>query len=339
MRFKNKIISKKTEPYFVAEFNTSHFGDIKIAKKMIEQAKLSGCDCIKLQSWTSETLYSNNFYNQNPIAKKFINKYSLNEKQIKKLSDYCKKIKIGFSSTPYSKEEVDFLVNVCESSFVKIASMDINNYNFIEYIAKKKVPVVISTGMASMKEIETAINIFKDNKSNNICILHCTSLYPTPDNMINLNNITLIKSRFKNLEVGFSDHSLGNEAAISSIALGARLIEKHFTLDKTRIGMDNQIAFEPNEMKELISKCKKTFLLLGEKNRKLSKEEKNQRKKMRRSVVAKRDIKKGNVIKLTDLDLKRPGTGISADKISKIIGRKAKKNITKNYLLKYSDIQ
>ena len=113
--------------------------------------------------------------------------------------------------------------------------------------------------MASMKEIETAINIFKDNKSNNICILHCTSLYPTPDNMINLNNITLIKSRFKNLEVGFSDHSLGNEAAISSIALGARLIEKHFTLDKTRMGMDNQIAFEPDEMKELISKCKKTF--------------------------------------------------------------------------------
>ena len=168
----------------------------------------------------------------------------MDEKQIKKLSDYCKKIKIGFSSTPYSKEEVDFLVNVCESSFVKIASMDINNYNFIEYIAKKKVPVVISTGMASMKEIETAINIFKDNKSNNICILHCTSLYPTPDNMINLNNITLIKSRFKNLEVGFSDHTLGNEAAISSIALGARLIEKHFTLDKTRIGMDNQIAFE-----------------------------------------------------------------------------------------------
>ena len=192
MRFKNKIISEKTEPYFVAEFNTSHFGDIKIAKKMIEQAKLSGCDCIKLQSWTSETLYSNNFYNQNPIAKKFINKYSLNEKQIKKLSDYCKKIKIGFSSTPYSKEEVDFLVNVCESSFVKIASMDINNYNFIEYIAKKKVPVVISTGMASMKEIETAINIFKDNKSNNICILHCTSLYPTPDNMINLNTMFLL---------------------------------------------------------------------------------------------------------------------------------------------------
>lgn len=326
------------KPYFIAELNTSHFGDVKLAKKMIKSAKLNGCDCIKLQSWTSSTLYSKNFYDKNPIAKKFINKYSLKESEILILSKYCKEINIGFSSTPYSISEVDFLVNKCNASFIKIASMDINNHLFLKYIAKKNLPIVLSTGMANMYEIEKAVSIIKNNGNKDICILHCTSLYPTPGEIVNLNNIIKLRVKFKKLTIGFSDHTLGNEAAITSVALGARVIEKHFTLDKTKIGMDNQIALEPEEMRELVTKCKKSFLTLGTINRKISKEENEQKKKMRRSVVAKYDLKKGTKIKLKDLDLKRPGTGIAADKINKIIGKKTNKKILKDYMIYYKDV-
>ena len=338
IKFKNKSLADNLEPYFIAELNTSHFGDIKIAKQMIKSAKLNGCDCIKLQSWTSDTLYSQNFYDENPIAKKFINKYSLNEKEIYNLSNYCKEVGIDFSSTPYSEKEVDFLIDKCSASFIKIASMDINNHLFLKFIAKKNTPIVLSTGMATMNEIEKAVNIIKKCGNNNICVLHCTSLYPTTEQNVNLKNITTLRNKFKNLTIGFSDHTLGDEAAISSIALGARVIEKHFTLDKSKIGMDNQIAFEPKEMKELISKCKKSFLSLGAENKIITHEEKKQKKKMRRSVVAKNNIKKGSKIKLKDLELKRPGTGIPADKIKNLIGKKAKKTILKNYLIFYNDV-
>tara|TARA_Y200000002_G_scaffold380543_1_gene392296 strand:+ start:2442 stop:3476 length:1035 start_codon:yes stop_codon:yes gene_type:complete len=339
IQFKNRTITDNSKPYFIAELNTSHFGDINIAKAMIKNAKLNGCDCIKLQSWTSDTLYSQNFYNENPIAKKFIKKYSLNEKQILILSNYCKKIKIGFSSTPYSEAEVDFLVHKCNAAFIKIASMDINNHLFLKYIAKKNMPIVLSTGMASTNEIDRAVTVIKKAGNSKICILHCTSLYPTPEEIVNLKNISKLRQKFRNLIIGFSDHTLGNEAAISSIALGARVIEKHFTLDKNRIGMDNQIALEPPEMKELIKKCNKSFLTLGMAEKKLSIGEKEQKKKMRRSVVAKYDLKKGTIIKLKDLDLKRPGTGIPADKIEKLIGKRTKKKILKDYLILYKDFK
>ena len=134
----NRVIGDFQKPYIVAELNTSHFGNISIAKKMILKAKESGCDCVKLQSWSSDTLYTQKFFNNNSISKKFFDKYSLNNIQLKKLSIYSKKIGISFSSTPYSEEEVDFLVNECSPAFIKIASMDLNNYLFLKFIAKKK---------------------------------------------------------------------------------------------------------------------------------------------------------------------------------------------------------
>ena len=334
----NKIIGDFNKPYIVAELNTSHFGDISIAKKMILKAKESGCDCVKLQSWKSDTLYSKNFFDKNPIAKKFFDKYSLDNKQLKELSNYAKKIGISFSSTPYSEEEVNFLVNKCNPPFIKIASMDLNNFPFLKFIAKKKVPVILSTGMGTIKEIESAVKLLISNGLKKICILHCVSLYPLDHKIANLKNITMLRKKFKKIPIGYSDHSIGNTLPIISVALGACVIEKHFTLDNKKIGFDNNMATEPNDMKTLTSECLVAFNSLGKEKRLLSKKEFDQRKKMRRSIFTRVSFKKNEKITLEKILLRRPGEGIPPDKVTAILGKKVKKSINKNTLLKMSDI-
>ncbi len=334
----NRKIGDSYSPYIIAELNTSHFGEISIAKKMILKAKESGCNCVKLQSWKSDTLYSRNFFNKNPISKKFFDKYSLSNKQLKELAIFAKKIRISFSSTPYSEEEVSFLVDECNPAFIKIASMDLNNFTFLKFIAKKKVPVILSTGMGTFQEIENAIKLLKRNGQKDICVLHCVSLYPLDHKIANLKNITMLRKKFKNIPIGFSDHSVGNTLPISSVALGASVIEKHFTLDNKKIGFDNNMATEPHDMKVLTSECLVAFNSLGEEKRSLTREEFTQRKKMRRSIFTSQSLKKNEKISLKKLLLRRPGEGIPPNKVSKILGKKVKKNIKKNSLLKLSDI-
>lgn len=334
-----KCIGDSHRPYFVAELNTSHFGNIKLAKKLILKAKQSGCDCVKLQSWTSDTLYSKNFYKKNPISKKFFDKYSLNNRKLKELSIYSKKIGISFSSTPYSEDEVDFLVKECNPAFIKVASMDLNNHIFLKYIAKKKVPIILSTGMGTEKEIISAVKVIKDNGQSKICILHCISLYPLDYKIANLKNITMLRKKFKNIPIGYSDHSIGSLLPITAVSLGACLIEKHFTLDNKKIGMDNQMATEPDSMKKLTSDCLIAFDSLGSENRKLSKQEFEQRKKMRRSIFTKKLVKKNEIITLKKIILRRPGIGISPDKIKKILGKKAKKDLKEGSLFKMSYVK
>ena len=334
----NHKIGDSQKPYIVAELNTSHFGDILVAKKMILKAKESGCDCVKFQSWRPDTLYSKNFLNKNSISKRFFNKYSLNNIQLKNLAIYAKKIGISFSSTPYSEEEVNFLVNKCNPAFIKVASMDLNNHLFLKFIAKKKIPIILSTGMGTVKEIESAVRILISNGQKNICILHCVSLYPLDHKIANLKNITMLRKKFKNIPIGYSDHSMGITLPIASIALGACIIEKHFTLDNKKIGMDNHMATEPNDMRKLTSESLTTFNSLGTEKRVLSKKEFDQRKKMRRSIFIRESLKKNEKITIKKIIFRRPGEGISPDKISKILGKKTKRNIIKNSLLKMSDI-
>jgi len=333
-----RIIGDFHKPYIVAELNTSHFGDISIAKKMILKAKESGCDCVKLQSWKSDTLYSKDFFKKNPISKKFFDKYSLDNNQLKELAIYAKKIKISFSSTPYSEDEVNFLVNKCNPAFIKVASMDLNNFTFLKLIAKKNVPVILSTGMGTIKEIKSAVKLLISSGQKKICILHCVSLYPLDHKIANLRNISMLRQKFKKIPIGYSDHSIGTTLPISSIALGACLIEKHFTLDNKKIGFDNNMATEPSEMQMLTSECLVAFNSLGKERRLLSKQEFNQRKKMRRSIFTRQDLKKNEKITLNKILLRRPGDGIPPNKVPKVLGKKVKKNISKNSLLKISDI-
>jgi len=334
----SSLIGENLKPYIIAEMNTSHFGSMETAKKMIEEAKKAGCDCVKFQSWSSDSLYSKSFYDENPIAKRIINKFALTETELLEVAEYCKKVEIDFSSTPYSRPEVDFLLEKCNAAFIKVASMDLCNYPFLDYIGRTGAPIILSTGMSELEEIQKAVKTIENTGNKKICILHCISIYPCETSTINLKNISGLIKEFPNHIVGYSDHSLGTEMASAAIALGACVIEKHFTLDKTKIGMDNQMASEPDEMSKLVSNCHNVQIALGNSRRIVLPTEIEQRKKMRRSVIAAKDLKAGSKITLGDLDVKRPGTGIPPEEIKNLVGKILNRDIEGNTLIEKSDI-
>lgn len=331
-------ISDYGKPYIVAELNTSHFGSIETAKEMIDKVKEAGCDCVKFQSWSSDTLYSKNYYDENPIARRFIRKFSFSENELKVVLDYCRASNISFASTPYSREEVDFLLEVCKVPFIKVASMDLTNLQYLKYIAESGTPIVLSTGMGDIEEIHNAVNAIVQTGNDNICILHCVSIYPTEISKIRLNNIVGLRSEFPDYPIGFSDHSLGIEMPIAAAALGACMLEKHFTLDKDKIGMDNQMAIGFEEMTSLVSCVHNVHDALGGYERIVYPEELRQRDKMRRSVVFARKLDKDAVLTIEDLDVKRPGTGFPPEKITDFIGAVVSRDVEENSLVLESDV-
>lgn len=323
----------------VAELNSSHNGKTEIAREMIDAAKECGCDAVKFQSWSAGSLYCGEHYEKNPISKRMVSSFALTPEQLLELSGYCNDIGIDFSSTPYSKEEVDFLIDKCNAPFVKIASMDINNLPFIKYIAETGVPIVLSTGMAIFEEIAAAVAEIEKAGNQNLCILHCVSLYPVDAQLVNLNNMVMLKERFAEHTVGYSDHTIGSEVACAAVGLGAALIEKHFTLNNKRIGWDNQMATEPEDMKELVSKCHSVHRSLGCYERKLTSSEWEQRKKMRRSIIAAVDMKKGHKIEETDLTAKRPGDGIAVNEYKEVVGQILLQDVRRDQIIRREYLQ
>lgn len=332
-------IGEAFAPYFIAELNTSHFGEVSNAKKMIDMVKECGGDCVKFQSWSEDTLYSNDYYKLNPIAKRFVKKFSLNEEQLKELSVYANSIDIDFASTPYSNDEADFLVRECNVPFIKVASMDINNFPYLRHLARTGSAIILSTGMADFDEIEKAVEVLETAGAKNVCILHCVSIYPVESKLVNLNNIKTLQEKFKKQVIGYSDHTLGIDVGASSVALGACIVEKHVTLDKSIIGMDNQMAIEKDELFEMIKSIKSIHSALGSFQRVVSSDEIIQRGKMRRSIIANTDLKCGDVLSEINLGAKRPGTGICVSKWDEIIGKKINKDIAKDSLLSYEDFE
>lgn len=333
-----KTIGAGERPYFVAEVNSSHNGNMETAKRMIEAAADCGCDCVKFQSWSAESLYSQTYYAANPIAKRFVTKFSLDEAQLAQLAAYCNSLGVSFASTPYSRQEADFLAQKCKVPFIKIASMDLNNYPYLDYIARIGVPIVLSTGMGDMDEIHKAVETIYAAGNSKLCLLHCISIYPCEIRTINLHNIVGLKQAFPEIPVGFSDHSIGTEIAAAAVALGSCLIEKHLTLDQSKIGMDNQMATEPAEMKQMISQCRNVQLSLGSFHRVVSAEELEQRDKMRRSVVYTRDMRQGETLNQGDLDVKRPGTGIPPERLGSFLGKTLKRDVCRDTLMEESDV-
>lgn len=324
-------------PYFIAEVNSSHNGNVETAKQMIDAAVDAGCDCVKFQSWSVRSLYSKTYYRENPIAERFVRKLSMPPEQLKEMAEYCSVKGISFSSTPYSKEEADFLVDECRVPFVKISSMEINNLEFLRYIGEKQVPIILSTGMAETEEVESAVRTLESTGNRTIILLHCVSIYPAKTETINLNNILGLRERFPNYPVGFSDHTLGKSAAVAATALGAAVIEKHITLDSKKIGMDNQMAMEPNALKNMVKACRDIQLALGSKERTVLAEEYAQRKNMRRSIVAARDLSAGETLCREDLDVKRPGTGLAPDRLAELIGCTVIRDIEADTVINESD--
>jgi sialic acid synthase SpsE len=332
------VLSDYGKPYIVAELNTSHFGNVETAKLMIDKVKEAGCNCVKFQSWSSDTLYSKNYYDENPIAKRFIKKFSFSESELKEVLNYCRACNISFASTPYSREEVDFLLKTCEVPYIKVASMDLNNLQYLKYIAESGSPIVLSTGMGDINEIHNAVNVIEKAGNNKICILHCVSIYPTEISKIRLNNILGLRTEFPDYPIGFSDHSLGIEMPIAAAALGACMFEKHFTLDKEKIGMDNQMAIDSEEMTSLVSSVHNVHKALGGYERIVYPEEMQQRNNMRRSIVFAKQLTKGTELTLAELDVKRPGTGLSPDKITNLIGATLTRDVEENTLVLDSDV-
>lgn len=346
---KNKWVSNYCEPYIIAEIGANHNGDMDLAKKMILSAKNDGADCAKFQSWTTESIIAkeefdrNQSYNDGDGGKKhfgslkeMVTKYQLTNEQHKELKEFCDDNDIDFCSTPFSLEEAD-LLNSLDIPFFKIASMDINNERLLRHVARFKKPVVISTGMASLGEIDYAVKTIEEEGNFEIIILHCISIYPPKFKDINLNNIPMLQQTFK-YPIGFSDHSIGSAIPLASVALGTCLIEKHYTLDKDMPGWDHQISADPKELVEICKESKAIHQSMGSFNRVVSEDEENKKFKFRRSIVANRDLKKGDVISKEDITSKRPGTGIPPNKEELVVGRILNKDLAYDTLIKPSDL-
>ncbi len=335
----NRLVGDFQNPYIVAELNTSHFGNIDIAKEMISKAKDCGCDCVKLQSWSSNSLYSKKYFESNKMAKRFYDKFSLSSDEILDLLYFSKKISIDLTSTPYSFEEAKFLAAQKDVPFIKIASMEINNYRFLDQLGSLGKPLVLSTGMATEEEIDNALKTISKTGNKQIILLHCVSIYPSKPEIINLQNIVGLRNKFQGFPVGFSDHTQENSVPIASVALGACLIEKHFTLNNEKIGLDNQMATEPNQMKRMVQGCKEAYISMGSLSRKITEEEIEQRINMRRSLISKKAMKKGQIITDSDIIMKRPGDGIPPDQIDKILGRTLLEDIDEETQFEFEKIK
>ncbi len=342
--FFNGIISSK-EPYIIAEIGANYNGDMRLAKKMIESAKECGCNAVKFQSWTKKSLFANKYYQQQSHLvdenfgnlEEMVDKFSLSEREHIILKEYCDKEKITFCSTPIAREEIDLLDSI-GVPFFKVASMDLNNLPFLEYMAKKNKTIILSTGMGNLAEIETALNTIYNAGNKKIILLHCIAIYPPEDKILNLRNIEMLNKTF-NVPVGFSDHTIGTTIPLAAITLGAKVIEKHFTLDKTMPGWDHAISADPVEMASIVREGKRIITSLGSYERAISEIEMKQRESFRTSIVTKEKIKKGEKIEENKLDFKRPGTGIKPDEIKYIIGRRVNRDIDEDELIKWEYLE
>jgi sialic acid synthase SpsE len=337
-------------PYIIAELGSNHNGDMDLAKNLIKQAKAAGADCVKFQSWSKNSIFSAKTYQDNYFIaddyrtrtdhtlESIVEAYSISEEELLEMNKLSSDLGIDCTSTPFSEREVDFLVDQMKAPFIKVASMDLNNYPFLKYIGAKGKPIVISTGLSELYEIDKAIRTIEATGNRQIVILHCISIYPPSDNQVNLNNIDTLRMTYPEYPIGFSDHTLGVSIPLASVVKGVCLIEKHFTLDKNLEGWDHKVSANPEEMHQICRESKRVHAALGS-NRICVQEAPDRIQSFRRSIVTTRKIKAGEVLDRTDMDFKRPATGIPPEYLDQLIGRTARvdmefdKPILKDYLV------
>ena len=333
---------KKKNVIIIAEAGVNHNGKIKLAKKLIDIAKKSGADYIKFQAYKTEELVIKNLagakYQEKNLKKK-INQFNLlknlelKKKDYVELIKYSKKKKIKCLFSVFDTQSLEMLINL-NIKEIKIPSGEIDNYPLLKLIAKKKFKVFLSTGMSSLRDIKKTLKIFKKFglPKKKIITMHCNTDYPT--NIVDVNLRAMISMKLKlKTKVGYSDHTQGFETAISSVALGAEAIEKHITISKKLIGPDHAASIEPQDFKNFVQLLRNTTLLLGEDVKKISKSEKKNKKFVKKSIVAKIEIKKGELFSEKNITCKRPAGGIKPFRWENIIGKKAKKNFKLNELI------
>lgn len=313
---------------------------MKLAKKLIDEASKAGADAVKFQSFKAKQLVTKNAkkadYQKETTDKienqyQMIKKLELDYEKHQELMDYCKTKDILFLSSPFDLESIDLLSNL-DIEILKIPSGEINNVPYLRKVGQLRMKVILSTGMATMGEIEFALKILRDGGTTDITVLHCNTEYPTPMEDVNLTAMNTIKNSFK-VEVGYSDHTLGIEIALAAVSLGAKIIEKHFTLDKNKEGPDHLASIEPLELRSMVSAIRNIEKALGDGIKKPSKSEIKNIKIARKSIIAKDKIEKGEVFTEDNLDIKRPGDGIPPVFWDTLIGNKAKRDFYKDELI------
>lgn len=333
--FDYQKVLRNESVYVIAELGANHNGDMDLAYRLIDSAKDVGADCIKLQSWSVDSLFSKKAYENNSALKESVEEYSINREQHLQLKKYCDEVGIDFASTPFSMNEVDMLVDELDVPFIKIASMDLNNLPFLKYVATKHKPVVLSTGLGALADVDIAVRCLEESGCKEIILLHCIANYPPEDKEVNLNNIDMLKKTFE-YPVGYSDHTLGTVAPILSIAKGACVIEKHYTLDKNMEGWDHKVSANPEELAIIVEAARRGVQMMGTKRKRVV-EPVEKRNAFQRSIVAARPIKQGSRITAEDLDYKRPGTGIAPKYNEFIIGKEAKRDIAYDEIINMED--
>jgi N,N'-diacetyllegionaminate synthase len=333
-------------PYIIAEIGANHNGDMDLCRRLIDAAKAACADAVKFQSWSKHSitgtaeLARNTSYSDKKrhfgSLEEMIEKYLFTPEQHHEIAGYCRGLGITFCSSCFATQEVDLLVDV-GAPVLKVASMDVNYLPLLEYVAHTGLPVILSTGMSTLGEIESALAMLRDNGSGPVALMHCISIYPPEYNTINLHNIQTLQTAF-DVPVGFSDHSLGTAIPLAAIALGACIIEKHFTLDKTMDGWDHAISADPAELEVIAREGHNIFEALGTTVRTVSPAEIEKAKKFRRSVVVNRALQSGHTLSIGDLGFKRPGTGIRPDEARYVVGRRLKRAVQPDHELAWTDL-
>ncbi len=345
----NIVLNQNSFPYIIAEIGVNHEGSLEKAKELIDLAKMGGAHAAKFQSYKAETLASKNSPSYWDLTKestnsqfKLFKKYDgFGEKEYIELANHCKKNNIDFISTPFDKRAVDFLQPLVP--FFKIASADITNIPLLRYISKHKKPIVLSTGCATLAEIDYAIDVLRKGGCDQISLLHCILNYPTPNELANLKMIEHLMHSYPELLIGYSDHTLPDSemrTLVTAYLLGARIIEKHFTNDKSLLGNDHYHAMDKEDCFNFVSRVEQIDLLIGQSSIKepiIS--EQLSIKNARRSIVINGGIKKGEKLSEINITTKRPGSGISPIHWDKIIGQTVTRSLADDHVLQWCDLQ
>lgn len=331
----NEIIMSKT--YIIAEAGVNHNGSFDLAKRMILEAKQAGVDAVKFQTFVSSNLvsqfapkaeYQMNNTNQAESQLQMLQKLELTFEDFSLLNEYAQQVGIDFISTPFDLESLEFL-STLSMPFWKIPSGEVTNKPYLIEIEKTKLPIILSTGMCTMGEIEESLEIFSDYPRSNITLLHCNTEYPTPYHDVNLYAMKTLAEKFQ-VGVGYSDHTQGIEIPIAAVALGACVIEKHFTLDKTMEGPDHKASLEPEEFKSMVQAIRNIEVALGDGCKQPTPSEMKNIIIARKSIVACKNIKKGDLLTSDKLTVKRPGDGISPMRWFDVLGTLAIRDFVKD---------
>lgn len=326
--------------YIIAEAGDNHNGDFNTALKLVDVAKRAGADCVKFQTFVTEEIISKYAemaeYQKKNTGKEerqfeMVKRLELSFDEFRKIKEYCDRVGIQFLSTPFDLKSVDFL-NELGVPFFKIPSGEITNYPYLIKIAHTGKPVVMSTGMCEPDEILAAINVLEKNGSGEITLLHCNTEYPTPLKDVNLYAMRTMKKMFGK-KVGYSDHTKGIEVPVAAVALGACVIEKHFTLDKNMPGPDHKASLEPDELGRMVKNIRNIEIALGDGVKRVSESERKNIAIARKSIVARRNIQEGEILTEENLAVKRPGTGINPMQWMEVLGTRAVRDFKEDELI------